>query len=113
MYRALKLFIVIAVLFVMSLLASNLNAQVVSDENQRPDEHGEWIQKQQREQAKARNLERQKKLKADTDRLLELATELKQYVDRTNENVLSIDVVKKCEEIEKLSKDIKNKMKGT
>ncbi len=113
MYSAFKLIIAIAILFLMSLPTSNLNAQAFPQEDQRRDEHGDWVKQQQREQAKARNLERQKKLKADTDRLLELATELKQYVDRSNENVLSIDVVKKCEEIEKLSKDIKNKMKGT
>jgi hypothetical protein len=31
----------------------------------------------------------------------------------TNENTLSVDVVRKCEEIEKLAKDVKNRMKGT
>jgi hypothetical protein len=112
-HSAFKVFITTAILFLLSIPISNLNAQAFPQEDQRRDEHGEWVKQQQREQAKARNLERQKKLKADTDRLLELATELKQYVDRSNENVLSVDVVKKCEEIEKLSKDIKNKMKGT
>jgi hypothetical protein len=65
----------------------------------------------EREQAKRRNEERQKKLKEDTDRLLQLATELKDYVDKTNENVLSLDVIRKSEEIEKLAKSVREKMK--
>jgi hypothetical protein len=57
------------------------------------------------------NKERQGKLKQDTDKLLQLATELKQYVDKTNENILSIEVVKKTDEIEKLAKSVREKMK--
>lgn len=45
--------------------------------------------------AKKVNLERQAALKADTDKLVKLAGELKQYVDKSNENVLSVDVLKK------------------
>ncbi len=67
---------------------------------------------QERKMEKARNEERQNDLKKDTQKLLELATELKQYVDKTNENVLSIEVIKKTEEIEKLAKSIRGKMKG-
>jgi hypothetical protein len=51
-------------------------------------------------------------LKRDSEKLLELATELKQYVDKSGENVLSMDVIKKCDEIEKLSKSVRGKMKG-
>jgi hypothetical protein len=67
---------------------------------------------QQKKMEKARNEDRQKDLKRDTIKLLELATELKQYVDRTNESVLSLEVIHKSEEIEKLARNIKNKMKG-
>ena len=56
--------------------------------------------------------ERVAALKSDTDKLLKLSTELKSYVDKSNENVLSVDVVKKAEEIEKLAKSVKDKMKG-
>ena len=112
MRTTLKLLIFTAILFATSLDTSYLKAQAIPEDRSR-NENEEWITKQQREQARQRNIERQKKLKQDTDRLLELATELKQYVDRTNENTLSVDVVKKCEEIERLAKDVKNKMKGT
>ena len=65
------------------------------------------IKKMQKQQ----NVDRQKQLKADTEKLLALATELKESVDKTNEHVLSLDVVKKAEEIEKLAKHIKTNMR--
>ena len=67
---------------------------------------------QKRELAKKQNEVRQQEIRKDTDKLFELATELKQYVDKTNENVLSMDVIKKAEQIEKLAKSVKEKMKG-
>ncbi len=73
------------------------------------DENRERIE---RDMAKKANLERQAALKADTDKLLKLATELKASVDKSNENTLSIDVLKKAEEIEKLAHSVKDKMKG-
>ncbi len=68
-------------------------------------------QQRERDRVRALNKERQEKLKQDTDKLMQLATELKQYVDKTNENILSIEVVKKTDEIEKLAKSIREKMK--
>jgi hypothetical protein len=56
--------------------------------------------------------ERVAALKNDTDKLLKLSIELKAYVDKSDENVLSLDVVKKAEEIEKLAKSVRDKMKG-
>jgi hypothetical protein len=52
----------------------------------RPQDEDAWTAQQKRDMAKKRNLQRQQELKNDTDKLLELATELKQYVDKTNEN---------------------------
>ena len=68
---------------------------------------------QKRELGKKRNVARQQDIKKDTDKLLELATELKQYVDKTNEDILSMDVIKKADEIEKLAHSVREKMKGT
>ena len=62
--------------------------------------------------AKKANQARQAMLKSDTDKLLKLAVELKDYVDKSNENVLSVDVLKKADEIEKLAHSVKDKMKG-
>ena len=61
--------------------------------------------------AKKENVKRQQDLKKDTDKLLELATQLKQHVDKTNENTLSVEVIKKAGEIEKLARSVKEKMK--
>jgi len=61
---------------------------------------------------KKANLERQAAIKNDTDKLLRLAQELKQSVDKSSANVLSVDVVKKAEEIEKLAHSVKDKMRG-
>lgn len=66
----------------------------------------------EREQAKIRNTERQKKLVEDTTKLVELANELKAAVDKTDKNTLSLDVVRKADEIEKLAHSVKEKMKG-
>jgi hypothetical protein len=71
-----------------------------------------WTTQQKREMLKKQNAQRQQDIKKDTDQLLQLATELKQYVDKTNENVISLDVIKKAEQIEKLAKTVKDKMKG-
>jgi hypothetical protein len=48
----------------------------------------------------------------DSQKLLELATQLKQYVDQSGEHVLSMDVVRKAEEIEKLARRVKDRMRG-
>ncbi|MGB0122540.1 MAG: hypothetical protein WA400_15305 [Silvibacterium sp.] len=58
-----------------------------------------------------RNTERQKQIVADTARLLQLAQKLNDEVSKTNQNMLSIPVVKEAEEIEKLAKTIKDKMR--
>jgi ATP-dependent helicase/DNAse subunit B len=68
-------------------------------------------QKMERDRVKALNKERQASLKKDMDKLYQLATELKQAVDKTDENMLSVQVVRKTEEIEKLAKNIRQKMR--
>jgi len=68
--------------------------------------------KMEKDMAKKANRERQAQLQRDTENLLKLANELKQSVDKSNENTLSLDVVKKAEEIEKLAHSVKEKMKA-
>jgi hypothetical protein len=71
-----------------------------------------WEAQQRKNMEKKYNLQRQQDIQKDTEKLLELATELKQAVDKSNENMLSLDVIKKAEQIEKLAKQVKEKMKG-
>lgn len=75
-----------------------------------PTEPSEAAQEMERARLKKANEQRQAQLKADTDKLLALSQELKEYVDKTNENVLSMDVIKKADEIEKLAHSVKQKM---
>ncbi len=76
------------------------------------DRDNEQRAKLERDLAKKANRDRQAQLQRDTDNLLKLANELKQYVEKSNENTLSLDVVKKAEEIEKLAHSVKEKMKA-
>jgi len=61
---------------------------------------------------KALNDDRHKRLTADVDKLVELTNQLKVDVDKTNSDELSIDVIKKAQEIEKLAHDVQNRMKS-
>jgi peptidoglycan hydrolase CwlO-like protein len=54
-----------------------------------------------------------KDMKKKVERLYELASELKEQVSKTDSSkVLSLDLMKKAEEIERLARDIKNRSKG-
>jgi hypothetical protein len=55
--------------------------------------------------------ERQAQLVADTNRLYELAQELQAEVAKSNKNTLSLAVVKKAAEVEKLARSLKERMK--
>lgn len=59
-----------------------------------------------------RNTLRQKQIIDDTNRLLELSKQLKDAVDKTTKNELSLNVVNTANEIEKLAKSVKEKMRA-
>jgi hypothetical protein len=57
--------------------------------------------------------ENNKETRKKVERLYQLAAELKAEVDKTDStNVLSLNLMKKAEEIEKLAHDIKKRSKG-
>ena len=58
-----------------------------------------------------RNNERQQQIVNDTAHLLQLAQQLNDEVSKTSKDQLSVSVVKKADEIEKLAKAIKEKMR--
>jgi hypothetical protein len=64
------------------------------------------------QQARSRNSERQKRLVADTDRLLALVEDLKHQIEQSDKDGQPADVTKKAEEIEKLAKSVKERMRG-
>jgi len=61
----------------------------------------------------AANLERKKQIAEDSAKLLKLATDLKTEIDKTNKDTLSLSVIRKAEEIERLAHIVKEKMKLT
>jgi len=56
--------------------------------------------------------ERQTQLRVDTEKLVALTAELKRQVDKTGVNILSMDVIKKAQEIQKLAKSVQDKMRN-
>ena len=64
----------------------------------------------QRQQAIAANAQRQVEIRRDTDKMAELTQELKEYLAK-NDQVMSVDAIKKVEQIEKLAHSVRGKMK--
>ncbi len=55
----------------------------------------------------------QKQLAADTAKLLQLANELKAEMDKSTKDTLSLSVVKKAEQVEKLAHKVRDEMKAS
>lgn len=70
-------------------------------------------QKLKRASFEAANAERKRQLDSDSALLLKLAAELKAEIDRTPQDTLSLSVVRKAEEIERLAHNVQTKMKLT
>jgi len=102
---------VLSIIVVTTLAAPAQNRPGPPSTQQGPPEDEGTI-RMKKDMAKKANTERHESLKRDTDRLLELAQQLKDQVDKSNENMLSLDVLKKAEEVEKLAHNVKEKMKG-
>ncbi len=66
----------------------------------------------QRKQEKLRQDDRQKRLVSDSDKLLALATQLHEEVGKTDKNILSMDVIRRADEIEKLAHNVKERMRN-
>jgi uncharacterized phage infection (PIP) family protein YhgE len=64
--------------------------------------------KQRREMLKSQF----EKMKEDAEELASLADSLKSDVDKSSENILSLEIMEKAEKIEKLAKRIKKAAKG-
>jgi hypothetical protein len=74
-----------------------------------PDPARAHIEDQQRRLATD---ERHKRLLADADHLVDLSIQLKAAVDKSSKNELSLDVVRRAAEIERLAHDLKERMKN-
>ena len=52
-----------------------------------------------------------KKLKEDTDKLVQAANDLKEMIEKSNKDTFSVSIVKKTEDVEKILKEIKRRAK--
>ena len=59
------------------------------------------------------NAIRKKQMAEDTEKLIALANELKADIDKTGQDTLSMNIVRKAEQIEKLAKSVKQKMRAS
>jgi hypothetical protein len=80
------------------------------DANAQMEMHEQQTKKQDFEAA---NAERRRQIADDTAKLLKLATDLKTEVDKTTKDTLSLNVIRKADEIERLARSVKEKMKLT
>ena len=79
----------------------------------RPDEANDPMAAQQRaSRARAAADDRQKHIVDETAKLLQLAAELKAAVDKSNKNELTLDVIRKADDIERLAHDVKQRMRS-
>jgi hypothetical protein len=77
--------------------------------NDVPVTSGDEAQKKRQE---ALNQQRETEIKRDTEKMLELTQELNAYLQKDNQNnIVSVDAIKKAEQIEKLARSVKSKMK--
>jgi hypothetical protein len=80
------------------------------DANQQNEINKQHVQK---EDFEAANAARKKLIVEESALLLKLAADLKTEVDKTNKDTLSLNVIRKADAIEKLARDVKEKMKLT
>jgi hypothetical protein len=86
------------------------------DANRPPDANAQMAVHEQQGKDKnvdAASVERKRQITDDSARLLKLASDLKAEVDKTSKDTLSLGVIRKAEEIEKLAHNVKEKMKLT
>lgn len=93
-----------------TVIPTNPNPRVGADgfnDNPRDPEQSRMLKDMTRE----RNQLRQKQIVEDTNQLLDLARQLKDAVDKSSKDQLSLSVVNTATEIEKLAKTVKEKMR--
>jgi hypothetical protein len=94
--------------------ANHVEAQRVASDRELTNEgnFGDMHERLEREQIARLMAERQVQLRRDTEKLVALTAELKAQVDKTATNILSVDVIKKAAEIQKLAKSVEEKIKN-
>jgi sulfite reductase beta subunit-like hemoprotein len=94
--------------------STNMNDQIVVPPSNGPrgvQGQTTMVARQQQKLAETATTERQKQLSDEAAKLLQLATELKAAVDKSNKNEMSLEVIRKADDVEKLAHDLKLKMR--
>jgi len=89
---------------------------ILPEANRPPDANDQMAmrdQKSKKDSYAAANTERRKQIADDSAKLVKLATDLKAEVDKTSKDTLSLNVIRKADEIERLAHNVKEKMKLT
>jgi hypothetical protein len=89
---------------------------LIPEANRLPDANDQMKMREQKakqQNFEAANAERRKQIAEDSAQLLKLATDLKAEVDKTTKDMLSLTVIRKADEIERLAHNMKEKMKLT
>jgi hypothetical protein len=89
---------------------------LLPEANRLPDVNDQMKMREQlakQQNFEAANAERRKQIADDSARLLKLANDLKAEVDKTTKDMLSLTVIRKADEIERLAHNMKEKMKLT
>lgn len=92
------------------------HALVNSSVNRVPDANDQMAMRGQESKAVApgdANTERKRQIADDSAKLLKLAGDLKAEVDKSSQDTLSVRVIRKADEIEKLAHSVRDKMKVT
>jgi len=89
--------------------AQRVAADREASNDRSPDQQRERVE---REQVAHMITERHAQLRRDTEKLVALTAELKEHVDQAGVNTLSMEVIKKAQEIQKLAKRVQDKMKN-
>jgi hypothetical protein len=89
---------------------------LLPEANRPPDANAQMEMREQKNKTQnfaAANAERKRQISDDSARLLKLAADLLAEVDKTSKDTLSINVIRKADEIERLAHNVKEKMKLT
>lgn len=89
---------------------------LIPEANRLPDKNDQMQMSEEKTKVQnfeAANAERKKQIAEDSTKLLTLAMSLKAEVDKTDKDTLSLNVIRKADEIEKLAHIVKEKMKLT
>ncbi|MGA8729294.1 MAG: hypothetical protein WB608_11140, partial [Terracidiphilus sp.] len=92
---------------------SNDKATVPASANKVPEASAQSDQKTEQQGLNTPGSDRRKQISDESTQLLALAIDLKTEVDKTNRDMLSISVIRKADQIEKLAHNVRDKLKQT